>query len=278
VSRGEEGMKDKLKVFVSVDIEGITGVVHWDETESGKSDYPYFRKLMASETNAAVEALFESGASEVIVRDAHGSALNILPDALHKDAKLIRNWVESPFGMMDGLDDSFDAVLFIGYHAKAGTPNATLKHTMNTGIMNLKINGISLSEGGYNSLIAGYFGVPVIFVSGDSAFCDHSKTLWPDIETVAVKEGIGNACISIHPEVARERIKSGVLTAMKNRDKFKPYKLAPPFSVELTFRRERSAYRASWYPQVERINEFTVCYKNNNFMDCLRFFYFSESL
>ncbi len=264
------------KVYISVDIEGVTGVVHWNETEHGKADYDFFRKIMAKETNAAVEAAFNSGATEVIVRDAHGSGLNILPDQLHKEAKLIRNWADSPLCMMEGIDETYDAVIFVGYHAKSQTPDATLKHTMSFKIADLEINGVSMPEAGLNGIIAGMFDVPVIFLSGDKAICDFMNQTWTPLETVAVKEGIGDACITLHPEKSYELISAGVTRAMKNRDRFKPFKPDPPYNFTITYRNESSAQKARWYPGTRRLSPVKIEYKSDNLMDCLKYFYFCQ--
>ena len=266
----------KIKVYISVDIEGVSGVIHWNETEHGKQDYDYFRKIMTSETNAAVEAAFEQGASDVLVRDAHGSALNILPGELHKEAKLIRNWSGSPYGMMDGISMSFDAAVFIGYHAKAGTPHATLKHTMNSTIADLRMNGVSLAEASFNALIAGQFKVPVVFISGDRAICDYMKKFSPDIEAVAVKEGLGNASICMHPEKARELIKFGVKSGLKKRTIIPPYIPEAPYNFEIQYTNEHSAYKAKWYPGAKRVDAYTVRLKTKHVLDVMRFFYFCE--
>ncbi|MGD8727638.1 MAG: M55 family metallopeptidase, partial [Gemmatimonadales bacterium] len=207
-----------LKVFISVDMEGITGVVNWEEVSRDGKDYDLFRRIMTDETNAAVEGALAAGAAEITVRDSHGSARNILPDRLHPAARLIRDWSGGPKGMMEGIDESYDAVIFIGYHAKAGTPNAMLEHTSSGSVTDFSINGMSLPEGGYNALIAGSYGVPVVFAAGDKAVCDQLRTFLSDLETVAVKEGIGAAANSLHPDRAHELIRAGVARALSNLD------------------------------------------------------------
>ena len=117
------------KILISVDMEGITGVTHWEETSRTGKDYELIRRLMTHEASAAVEGALAAGATEIVVRDAHGSARNILPDLLNENAKLLRNWSGGPKSMMEGIDETFHAVVFIGYHAKAGTPDAMLEHT-----------------------------------------------------------------------------------------------------------------------------------------------------
>jgi D-amino peptidase len=268
-------VKKNLKIYISVDIEGITGVIAWpDVMLDGKGDFEYFRKIMAGETNAAVEAAFEAGASEIIGRDAHGSALNILPSDLHKDSKLIRNWRDSPICMMDGIDASFDAVMLIGYHAKSGTRNATLKHTMTSKINELSINGVSLAEAALSALIAGMFDVPIIFIAGDKAICDYSKALWKDITTVAVKEGMGDACLTLHPEKSKEMIRQGVREAIANYRKIKPYKLKAPYCMRIRFANESVASRAEYYPGTERIDDWTIQFKTEQLYECFRCMFF----
>ena len=135
------------KVFISVDMEGVAGVVHWEEVSRNGKDYDYFRELMTDETNAAIEASLEMGAEEILVRDSHGSARNIIPTLLHEKAMLLRDWSGEYKSMMEGIDETFDAVIFIGYHAKAGTPDSPLAHTMNGNVKDISINGISMPEG-----------------------------------------------------------------------------------------------------------------------------------
>ncbi len=195
---GAQQPAKKLKVFISVDMEGISGLINWDETSQGGPDYPLFRKLMTEEANAAIEGAMHAGATEIVVRDAHDSARNILPDLLRPEARLIREW-NGPLSMMEGLDKTFDAVVFIGNHARAGTPNAVLKHTMSLGLFDVILNGVRLPEAAWNAAIAGFFDVPVVFLSGDSAICNQIKEIIGPIETVAVKDGIGKAASMIHP-------------------------------------------------------------------------------
>jgi len=261
-----------LKIFISVDMEGITDVSHWDEIYEKNPDYPFFRKLMTGETNAAIEGAFLVDATEIVVRDAHGSGRNLLPDELNENVKLIREWSGGPMGMMEGIDRSFDAVLCIGYHAKASTPNATLKHTMRGIILDLRVNGVSLPELGWNALIAGYYDVPTVFVSGDQAICDQGKQLLNQIETVAVKEGIGKACLNLHPNKSKQLIKAGVQKSLKNLATHKPFKYKPPFQIEIFFKDENFAYRAGWYPGAKRIDALGVALKTNDFFECMRFF------
>lgn len=265
--------KQGLKVLISVDMEGVTGVVNWEEVSRSGKDYDYFRKVMTLETNAAIEGVARAGATTIVVRDAHGSARNILPELLDRRALLLREWSGEPKSMVESIDESYDAVLCVGYHAKNGTPDATLDHTMSSkNIRNVEINGVSLPEIGINALIAGYHEVPVIFVAGDQAICDQSKTLFGEIENVAVKKGIGNAALNLHPEVAREKITKGAEKALLDLKKYKPYKLKSPYTLKLTLIHEQLANEKSYYPGVVKTGAWELTFKSNNIMEVITAF------
>jgi len=261
------------KVFISVDMEGISGVVHWDDVRTTGRDYNLFRTIMTEETNAAIVGAVAAGAKEIWVRDSHGTARNILPDKLDKRARLIRDWSGAPEGMMDGIDHTFDAVIFIGYHAKAGTPDATLDHTNSSSkIQDASVNGISLPEAGFNALIAGYSDVPVVFVAGDLAICEQVKGLFDTIETVSVKEGMGNAALCWHPSVSYDSIKEGVEKALKNLSAYKPYKMKPPYTLDVKFLSEVLANDAAQFPGAKRTGPWSVQYKHDDLMEMIRVF------
>ncbi len=256
----------KLKVFISVDMEGISGLIHWDETEEGGADYPLFRKIMTAEANAAIAGALEAGATEIVVRDAHGSARNILPDLLRPEARLIREW-NSPLSMMEGIDKTFDAVVFIGYHARAGTPNAVLKHTMSQSLFDVILNGVRMPEGAWNAAIAGYFGVPVVFLSGDSAIGKQIQEIIGPIETVAVKDAMGPAASMIHPAKSQEMIQKGVAAALRNLKAYKPYKPAAPYKLEIVFNDENQARRAAQVPGATRTGERSVSFTSGDLLE-----------
>lgn len=261
----------KLKVFISVDMEGVSGLINWDETSQGGPDYPLFRKLMTAETNAAIAGALEAGATEIVVRDAHDSARNILPDMLRPEARLIREW-NGPLSMMEGIDKTYDAVVFVGYHARAGTPDAVLKHTMSLSLYDVILNGVRMPEGGWNAAIAGYFDVPVVFLSGDSAICRQIREIVGNVETVAVKDGIGKAASMIHPARAQEMIQNGVAAALRNLKAYKPYKPSAPYKLEIVFTDENQAQRASWVPGAVRTGERSVTFTSADFMDIVKYF------
>ena len=262
-----------LKVLISVDMEGITGVVSADECNRRVSDdYAVFRKIMTLEANAAVEGALAAGATDIVVRDAHDTGRNILPDLLHKSARLLRDWSFGPKEMMEGIDDTFSAAVFIGYHARAGTANAILEHTWSGRITDVRINGVSLPEAGLNGLIAGHFNVPVVFISGDRAVCDQAKALFGEIESVAVKEGIGAATLSLHPEVAAGMIKAGVEKAIRNRANYKPYKMMPPYKLVLTLKDEKMVDNGQYYPGAKRTGDWELTFESGDLMEVLKAF------
>lgn len=274
-ARAEKAEKG-LKVFISVDMEGVAGVIHWEEVSRTGKDYGLFRKLMTQETNAAITGALEAGATEILVRDSHGSARNILPDLLHSEAELIRDWSGGPLSMMEGIDETFDAVIFVGYHARAGTPNAVLKHTMTGRFYDVELNGIKMPEAGINAFIAGQFGVPVVLIAGDLAVIKQAKELFEDIETVVVKEGIGKAAKMLHPQKAQEIIKKKTTEALKRLKDFKPYKLSAPYTMKITYTNEEIAHRASWVPGAKRVGDRVVSFTSNDFMEVLKFFSFAR--
>ncbi len=224
---------------------------------------------MTAEANAAIEGALAAGATEVVVRDSHGSARNILPNDLNRNAKLLRNWSGGPKSMMEGIDASYDAVIFIGYHAKAGTVDALLEHTMSGRITDVSINGVSLPEAGMNALMAGVHDVPVVFAAGDEALCKQVKTLFGNVETVAVKEGIGGAALNLHPEVSQEKIRAGVEKALRNSSSYKPYKMTPPYTLVLKLKDEEATYIAALYPGVERTGDWELTYTSDDIMDVM---------
>jgi D-amino peptidase len=226
---------------------------------------------MTEEANAAITGALDAGATEVVVRDAHDSARNILPDLLRPEARLVREW-NSPLSMMEGLDRSFDAVVFIGNHARAGTPNAVLKHTMSLSIYDVIVNGVRMPEAAWNAAIAGYFDVPVVFLSGDSAVCKQIQEIIGPIETAAVKDGMGPAASMLHPSKAQEMIRKGVAAALRNLKAYRPYKPAAPYRLEIVFADENLARRASYIPGADRTGERSVAFTSADFMDIVKYF------
>ena len=258
----------KLKVYISVDMEGISGVVHADQTNPGTPEYAAARKWMAEDVNAAVEGVLRAGADEVVVNDSHGSMRNIDPGDLHPKAVLITG-SPKPQSMMEGIDDSYDAVLFVGYHAGAGTQDAVLDHTISGGVVqSIKVNGVELPELGLNAAIAGAYDVPVVFVSGDVAVCRQAKAiLGGEVVTAPVKDAIGRTAARLVPFAeARRGIRDRVTDALRKLGQVKPFRVAAPCKFELQFYISAQADMAMYMPSVQRVNARTVAFMSDDYL------------
>ena len=262
-----------MKLFLSADMEGTTGITTWDETETGKRLYEHFARHMSSEVAAACEGAIAGGAESIVVKDAHDSACNIYPNMLPEQACILRSWARHPYSMMAGLDDSFDGVMFTGYHSAASMPTNPLSHTMNTKNNWVKINGIICPELFINSLTAAYVGKPIYLVTGDKGLCEWMKGMNPNIPTVAVSEGMGAASLSIHPALAVKKIREAAEKAMALDPKDLMFPMPEHFRVEINFRRHMDALNGSNYPGCVQIDSTTVAFESDDYMDVLKFFY-----
>lgn len=263
----------KLKVFISVDMEGITGLVHSDQVGRGGSDYQMARRWMTEEANAAIQGALDAGATEVIVNDSHGDMRNLILADLNPAATLITG-SPKPLSMMQGIDASYDAVVFIGYHPKEGTIDGVLDHTISGGtVASVKVNGTELPELGLNALIAGYYNVPVVFIAGDKAVCDQAKEILGDrVVTVAVKEGIGKRAAKSMPlKKAHETIRQQVKAAIEKRKEARVYRMNPPYRFELSYFRSSQAEMPANVPGVKRVNAKTIQFESNDFLEGFKF-------
>lgn len=250
-------------VYISGDMEGVAGL---SDTED-----PLGRRLMTLEVNAAIAGAFAGGATRVVVNDAHGSHDNLLQDLLDQRATLIRGDLK-PFGMMEGLDSSFAAVVFIGYHARAGVPEAFAAHTGSGRVADLRINGRSVGEGGMNVLYAAWYGVPVVFASGDSLAVEELRSLLPGLAGVAVKQGIwGRAVRSLSPDSSQAAIRRGVAAAVSTLGG------APAlpggsrtYRVELEYSAALYADIAAGIPGVRRVGPRTVQFESDRYPSAYR--------
>lgn len=261
------------KLFISADMEGTTGITHWDETEIGKPLYAHFARQMSREVAAACEGALDAGYGDILVKDAHDSGRNIDPSLLPEKARIFRAWSRHPYSMMFGLDNTFDGVVFTGYHNAAGTNTNPLSHTMNRQNNHVLINGVKASELMMNSLTAAYVGVPVYCVCGDKGLCDWIKSVNPNIETVPVNEGTGNGSMSIHPDLAVRLIRETVAKAVQKDGKDCMFPMPDNFHIEINFREHYRAYDGGFYPGAVQLDEKTVAYDSDDWMDCLKFFH-----
>lgn len=248
-----------MKVYISADIEGVAGVTNWDETELYHSAHSAAAEQMTKEVLAACRGAIAAGADEIVVKDAHDSARNITFGEMPEEVTLIRGWTNSPESMVAGIDESFDALICIGYHSGAYYNGNPLSHTMNPDNNYVKINGKYAGEFEMNTYMVAHFGVPTVFISGDAQLCQQAKELVPAIETVAVKSGIGNATFNMNSTKACRLIEEGV---KKGLEKAKECKLQKPesYEVEINFKEPVRAFRSSFYPGVEQLDAKTVRY------------------
>lgn len=249
---------DKKLYFISADLEGITDVTAWCETEKGEDGYEAARLQMSRETAAACEAILEAG-HEVVVRDGHGTARNILHELLPRGAKLMRGWACHPGSMMAGISEKYDGAIYIGYHSPAGTDGSPLAHTMNKNALNwVKVNDQIASEFTLNSMYAAQMGVPSVFISGDQRICELAKGEIPEITFVSVKECRGNSTFNIHPEEACERIREGVREAL---NRTVPVRSLPEELVlDVNLTSHQAVRRTLAHPAVRQIDAGTVRY------------------
>jgi len=264
---------EPLKVFVSVDMEGIGGVSTWEiQAGSEGRDYDTFRRLMTLEVNAAIAGAFDAGATEVLVGDSHGDAQNLDLELLDKRVRVIRAWPR-PLLMMQGIDETFDAAVFVGYHAGEGQAEAILAHTMSSNsVFEIRLNGTPMPEAGFNAAIAGEFGVPVVFVSGDQTICEVSRQLLGPIETAAVKEATGFfSAKMMHPEEAQRLIREGVKRAVERRDEMRPFELTHPVKLEVTFKRVVMAELVGALPGVERSGGNSITFAARDILEASGF-------
>ena len=267
-----------MKIYISADIEGVAGIVHWNETSMDQADYQEFRVQMSNEVAAACEGALNAGASEILVKDAHGSGRNIIPSRLPEQAKLIRGWSEHPFMMVQELDDSFQAAMMIGHHSWAGSNANPLAHTLRGKVTYIKINERFASEFLLSYYTAALVNVPVVFVSGDAGICREAAALNETIETVAVSQGIGGSSISVHPQLAVSRIREGVETALRRDLSSTKANLPPHFRMEMRFRDHTDAYIASLFPGVTTVDPHTVLFESDEYFELLRVLTFTVIL
>ena len=263
-----------MKVYLSADIEGVTGTTHWDETEKPKSDYSEFREQMTAEVSAACEGALQAGSTEIWVKDAHGTARNLIAARLPRETRLIRGWTGHPFSMVQELDESFQALLMIGYHSQAGSAANPLAHTFSGKIAALKINGRDASELQMYVYAAALMNVPLVFVSGDKGICEEAASLIPNIATLAVKHGAGNATINIHPHLAVEKIRDGVQTALQQDVTKCRLPMPEHFTVDITYKDHAMAGKASFFPGTVATHPHTIRFESNDYFEVLRLFAF----
>lgn len=263
---GAQGAK---KVYISVDMEGISGVNSDNQTSAAGAEYGRARKLMVEDANAAIRGAFEGGATDVLVNDSHGSQRNLLPEDLDPRARLISHSFKR-HGMMEGLDSTFDAVLFVGYHAKAGSPRGVFAHTGSGVVADLQVNGLSVGEGGMNAILARWYGVPVVLVTGDDVAIEQQKATAPDVRGVVVKRAINTRAVELLPLAeARRNIQQAARDAVAGARKGRPERLAQ-YTVRMTFPNPNIPEVATAFREVKLVTPTTVEFSRESMPDAYR--------
>jgi len=250
-----------MRVYLSVDMEGIGGVSHPHPTEAGHSRYPAAVDLMIGETNAAIEGALAAGADEVLVNDSHGGMFNLLPERIHPAARVLQG--QKPWSMVEGAApdataEPFDVALFVGYHARAGHPRGTIAHTYSDEPVETRLAGRPTGEYGLNALILGAWGIPVGLVAGDDALAEEVAEWLPWAERVVVKQAFGgHAAASLHPSLAAEAVRAGAERAVRAAaaGSLRPLTVSPPVVIEVDYRRGVEADFAAVAPGVERVGD-----------------------
>jgi D-amino peptidase len=251
---------EPVKIFISADMEGLTGVVTGDQLGPTGFEYAAFREVMTAEVNAAIEAARAGGATEILVADSHGNMENLLLDKLPSDVQVVRS-NPRPLGMMEGIDGSFAGVIFIGYHASTTNPRGVRAHTLSSAnLADVRLGGISMPEAGLNAALAGHYGVPVLAISGDDAAVEEARALiGGDVEGAVVKWATGfHSARTLTPSAGREVIKAAVKRAMARRGERKPYRVTMPTELEVRFKNYRPAEILALLPGVSRADAHSV--------------------
>ena len=256
------------KIFISADLEGVVGAVTSEQLGPNGFEYNRFREFMTAEVNAAINAARAAGATEILIADSHGNGQNLLIEKLPKDVKLIRSWPR-PLGMMEGIDSSFDGVIFTGYHASTDNMEGVRAHTFSSAsFTSIKVNGKVMTEGSWNAAVAGEFGVPVIMVAGDDTAVNEVKALIGNAEGAIVKESISfHSAKSLHPEAAYDLITEKTSYAVKNIKKYKPYKIKGPVTVSVSFKHYQPSQILAYLPMFIRTDSHTIEFKAKNMVE-----------
>lgn len=265
-----------MKILIATDMEGASGVVHFDQTDPSHPEYARFRRLLTGDVNAAIQGAAAAGATDFIVTDGHWNGGNLLIEELDPRAHLFSG-SPTPWGMVDGVDQGVDAALFIGYHARAGTQNAILDHTWSSvRVFNVRLNGRLVGEFGLNAAVCGHFGVPVLMVSGDQAVCAEAADWVNGIETAVVKTAVGRMSAQCLPlETARRVIRETAERAVRRMiagDAPAPLQVEMPVDLEIEFHYPQMTDNAALLPGSQRLDGRRLTYRAADILEAYRAF------
>ena len=258
----------KLKLHISVDMEGIAGVVTGEQLGPTGFEYGRFREFMTKEAMAAVNAAKAAGATEIVIGDSHGNGQNLLIDQFPNDVRIIRSWPRR-LGMMAGVDETVDAAIFIGYHAGTNNVAGVRAHTFSSAnLTRVALNGVNVTEGSWNAAIAGHFNVPVIMISGDDAAIAEVRKAVGNIEGAEVKRSLGfHSASTLTPQAAYGLITDSVKAALGRRSEFKPFKVQTPITVDVSFKNYMPAEILAYLPLFERVDAHSIRFRARDMVE-----------
>jgi D-amino peptidase len=258
----------KLKVHISVDMEGVAGVVTGDQLGPTGFEYARFREFMTKEAVAAVAAAKAAGATEVVVADSHGNGENLLIEQFPPDVTIVRSWPRK-LSMMGGIDETFDAAIFIGYHASTTNTAGVRAHTNSSATLTrVALNGVDMTEGAWNAAIAGHFGVPVVMVSGDDAAVAEVRKVIGPVEAAETKKALGfHSARTLTPQAALDVIADHVKKGIARRGELKPYRPAGPITVDVGFKHYLPAEVLAYLPMFERTSAHSIRFRASDMVE-----------
>lgn len=264
-----------LKVYISADMEGVAGVVTDEQLGPTGFEYERFREFMTAEVLAAIQGAREAGATTIVVSDSHGNGQNLLIENFPDDVRIVRSWPR-PLGMMQGIDSTFDAAVFIGYHASTNNMNGVRAHTFSSATLtSVSLNGVAIPEAGLNAAIAGSFGVPVVAITGDDAAIAEVQKLLGNIEGAVVKTAISfHAANTMTPAASQKLIREKVKAGIVRRAELKPFVATTPVRLEIGFKQYRQAEILAYLPIVERISSHSIRFTGKNIAEVSKFIEF----
>jgi D-amino peptidase len=267
----------QVKVYISADMEGIGGVVSGDQIGTAGFEYQRFREFMTEEVLAAIRGARAAGATEFLVSDSHGNGQNLLIEKFPDDVRIVRSWPR-PLGMMEGIDDTFDCVLFIGYHTSTSNPAGVRAHTFSSATLtDVRLNSTSVSEAGFNAAVAGHFGVPIAMISGDDAIVAEAKRYIGDLEGAVVKHALSfhSARVST-PRASQQRIEETARRAVEKRASFRPFRLEGKVTLDVSFKNYRQAEMLAYLPIVERTDSHGIRFVGEDMIAISKFVQFMD--
>lgn len=270
--------RDGLKLYISCDMEGVVATMTGDHLGPGGFEYQAARRWQTQEVLAAIEAARESGVTEILISDSHGNGENLLVDMLPEDVMLVRSWPR-PLSMMEGIDSTFDAAILLGYHASTLNRDGVRAHTISSGrLAGVWLNERPMPEAGISAAVAGFYGVPVIMISGDDAAVAEAQDVIGDIEGAVLKWNISfHAAKTIMPPAAYRLIGEKVRSALRRLDEFQPLVLSGPITVDVRFKNYRPSQVLAYLPIVERTDSHSIRYVGTDMVEVSRFLEFLTS-